>query len=95
MNEKAIKLLAVGPRGEVNSDPLIEWHFRFSHRGNRWTRVSFYSKGSFRRGLPRVVSRSTVAEEVGVSEEVIEEWEEARMALWSSQTVPYDCKGGE
>lgn len=40
MNEKAIELLAVGPDGEVNPDPLIEWHFRFSRRGNRWTRVS-------------------------------------------------------
>lgn len=171
MNEKALELLTVGPDGEVNSDPLLEWHFRFSHRGNRWTRVSFYSKGNFRRGLPRVVSRSTVAQEVdipeeaiaawqaaftaagrtnndvtaesklsvgsdepidtnplaewhfeffpqskvwrrtrgqraevsrravakkvGVSEEVIEEWEEARIALWSSETVPCDCKGSE
>jgi len=77
MNEKAIKLLSVGPGGEVDPAPLIEWQFRFNRRGNRWTRVSFYSQGSFRRGLPRVVSRSTVAEEVGVPEQAIAAWQAA------------------
>jgi len=86
VNEKALKVLAVGPGGEVNPNPLAEWHFRFNRRGNRWTRVSLYSKGSFRRGLPRVVSRSSVAKKVGVSEDAIEKWEEARIALWESET---------
>lgn len=85
MNEKAIERLAVVPDAEVNPDPLIEWHFRFSRRGNRWTRVSLYSKGSFRRGLPRVVSRSTVAEEVGVPEEAIAAWQAAFTATERSE----------
>jgi len=77
VNEKALRLLAVGPDGEVNPDPLAEWHFRFNRPGNRWTRVTLYSKGSYRRGLPRVVSRSAVAEEVGVPEEAIAAWQAA------------------
>jgi len=80
VNEKALKLLAVGPGGEVNLDPLVEWHFRFSPRGNRWTRISYYSKGSYGRGLPRVVSRSTVAQEVGVPEQAIADWQAAVMS---------------
>jgi len=88
MNEKALELLAVDPGGEVNPDPLVEWHFRFSPRGNRWTRISYYSKGNFRRGLPRVVSRSTVAQEVGVSEEVIAAWQVALTSMESSNDKP-------
>ncbi len=77
MNQKALKLLAVGPSGQVDPDPLVEWHFRFNLRGNRWTRASLYTKGSYRRGLPRVVSRATVAEEVGVPEEAVAAWQAA------------------
>lgn len=84
VNEKALKLLEVGPGEEVNPDPLVEWHFRFNRRGNRWMRISFYSKGSFRRGLPRVVSRSAVAEEVGVPEEAIASWQAAVTCSTSS-----------
>ncbi len=85
MNEKAVERLAIVPGADLNPDPLIEWHFRFSRRGNRWTRVSFYSKGSFRRGLPRVVSRVTVAQEVGVPEEAIAAWQAAFMASERSE----------
>lgn len=80
MNEKALKLLAIGPGGEVNPDPLVEWRFRFSPRAKRWTRISRYAKGSFRRGLPRVVSQAKVAEEVGVPEQVLADWQAALIA---------------
>jgi hypothetical protein len=78
-------MLAVGHGGEMNPDPLVEWNFRFNRRGNRWMRISIYSKGSFRRGLPRVVSRSTVAEEVGVPEEAIAAWQVAFTSSGSSR----------
>jgi hypothetical protein len=39
VNEKTLQLLAVGLGGQVDPDPLVERHFRFNLRGNRWTRV--------------------------------------------------------
>jgi hypothetical protein len=44
MNGTAFKMLAVGPDGEVNPDPLVEWNSRFNRRGNRWTRVSIWEE---------------------------------------------------
>ena len=87
MNRKALALLAVGPDGQVNPEPLVEWNFRFSRRANRWTRISYYSRGSYRRGLPRVVARSTVAQEVGVPEEAIARWQAAFMAAERARDV--------
>jgi len=72
MEVNANELLAVGPEGPVNSDPLASWSLRFDPRTSRWSRCSIRKVG-----LPRPISRAAVAEEVGVTEETLKEWESA------------------
>ena len=66
------ELLAVGPEGPANLDPLAKWRLRFDPKNSRWSRCSIR-----KRGLPHAVSRAAVAEEVGANEEILKVWEQA------------------
>jgi hypothetical protein len=66
--QSAAELLAVGPEGSVNPDPLARWAFRFYPRSGVWRRT---------RADRNEVDRSLVARKVGVDSEVIAAWERA------------------
>jgi DNA-binding transcriptional regulator YiaG len=70
--EDAVELLKVDANGPVNLDPLAQWQLRFYPDSARWRRTR-----SHRDEVPR----SAVAKKVGVSEEVLAEWEKAMLAI--------------
>jgi hypothetical protein len=75
METNANELLAVGRDGSINVDPLAGWALRFAPKTNHWTRYSLRKVG-----LPRPLSRATVAQEVGATEDALKAWEEALKA---------------
>jgi DNA-binding XRE family transcriptional regulator len=70
MDDAAV-LLKLGPDGPINRDPLAKWQVRFYPESGRWRRT---------RSNREEVSRSVVAKKVGVSEEILVQWEAAIMA---------------
>ena len=67
----AAELLAVGPGGVVNPDPLVRWSLRFYRRSGVWRRT---------RADRNEVDRKQVARKVGVDAELIAAWERAYSA---------------
>lgn len=70
--QDVLTLLAVGPSGPALQDPLKEFGFRFDPRTGAWRRVV-----KFHKRMPPRITRSAVAVECGVPEDVLERWEES------------------
>jgi hypothetical protein len=66
----ATERLRVASDGVCNADPLIDFGFRYDLKRRLWRRL-----GQFHRRLPTSVSRALVAESVGVTEKLLEQWE--------------------
>lgn len=76
MSEEILRRLAIGPNGEVDESPLSDWRFRYYPDRRHWRRIAQYSSR-----LPRIVSRSTIADELGIEEAAILAWERALSSL--------------
>lgn len=72
MQDDTVNLFAVGSAGPVSLNPLAKWKLRFDPRTGIWSRAELRKVG-----MPRRISREAVAEEVGVTPEIIKAWEDS------------------
>jgi hypothetical protein len=79
------KLFAPDSTGKVAKHPLEAMGFRFDAKNKTWRTVT-----RFHDSLPKNVTRCRVATEVGVSEQLLEDWEKAICDQDASEAVGND-----
>lgn len=77
----------IAPDGRpLHQQPLDECGFRFNVSSGTWR-----ERGGLKRGaMPRVISRANISKTIGVSEDIIQRWEEATKAPGNQLPPPED-----